>query len=315
MVRKTHEYFVSQMNEINNNIEILTQYEKDNIKVKCRCKTCGFEWESKPSNLLQGKGCKQCHFKRISLIRMKTHEQFVKELCEVNKDIKVLSEYSGRQNKVDCQCLIHNEYFSMTAGHLLDGEIGCQKCINLKFHLGGLKTHEQFIKELSDINSNIEVIGKYNGAKSNIEIKCLKCGHIWSPIASSLLCGYGCPCCKRSKGEERIEKHLTTNNIKFEPQKKFSDLRNTLPLSYDFYLPEYNLLIEYQGQFHDGTTSLVIKEKYFDKQQRNDKLKRDYAKNNSYNLLEIWYYDFDNTEDIIDKFIYNLKNPVTTTVV
>ena len=60
---------------------------------------------------------------------------------------------------------------------------------------------------------------------------------------------------------------------------------------------------------------MVLKEKYFDKQQRNDKLKRDYAKNNGYNFLEIWYYDFDNTEDIIDKFIYNLKNPVTTTVV
>lgn len=82
-----------------------------------------------------------------------------------------------------------------------------------------------------------------------------------------------------------------------------------------FYLPEYKLLIEYQGQFHDGSTSMALKEKYFDKQQLNDKLKKDYAKNNGYNLLEIWYYDFDNTESIIDKFIYNLKNPVTTTVI
>lgn len=315
MVRKTHEEFILQMHQKNKDVEILSEYIKDSIKVRCKCKICGFEWESTPSNLLQGKGCKQCHFRKLSLIKMKTHEQFVKELYEVNKDIKVLSKYSGRQNKVNCECLIHGEKFSMTAGHLLDGETGCKECINIKFHLGGLKTHEQFIKELSNISLNIEVLGEYDGAKNNVEVKCLKCGHIWNPVADSLLHGYGCPCCKRSKGEERIEKYLTDNNIKFEPQKKFSDLRNTLQLSYDFYLPEYNTLIEYQGQFHDGTTSMVLKEKYFDKQQKNDKLKRDYAKSKSYNLLEIWYYDFDNTEDIIDKFIYNLKNPVTTTVV
>lgn len=315
MVRKTHEQFISQMQKTNKDIEILTEYEKDNIKVLCRCKICGFEWWSTPSNLLQCKGCKQCYFNNMKKTRMKSHEQFVKELYEINKDIKVLSQYSGAKNKVDCECLIHNERFSMSAGHLLGGETGCKKCIDIKFHLGGLKPHEQFVKELFDINPSIEVIGKYDGAKSNIEVKCLKCGHIWNPVASSLLCGYGCPHCRVSKGEERVEKYLIENNIKFEHPKKFPDLRNTNPLSYDFYLPEYNTLIEYQGQFHDGTTSMVLREKYFDRQQKNDKLKRDYARNNNYNLLEIWYYDFDNTENIIDKYIYNLKNPVTTTVV
>ena len=114
---------------------------------------------------------------------------------------------------------------------------------------------------------------------------------------------------------EKIEKYLTDNNIDFESQKKFPDLRNILPLSYDFYLPKYNLLIEYQGQFHDGTASIVDKSEYFEKQQKNDKIKRDYANKNNYNLLEIWYYDFDNIENIMNKFIYDLKNPVTTIAV
>lgn len=315
MVRKTHEQFLSQIKTVNENVEILSKYEKDNIKAKCRCRICGFEWESTPSNLLQGRGCKKCHFNNIKNKQTKSHEQFISELYDVNNSIKVLSKYSGIKNKVDCKCLIHNQTFVMSAEHLLRGETGCKECINVKNHLSGLKTHEQFIGELADINANIEVVGQYNGAKSRIEVKCLKCGHIWTPVASSLLCGTGCPCCKRSKGEERIERYLTDNNIKFESQKKFSDLRNTLPLSYDFYIPEHNLLIEYQGQFHDGSASMIEKEKYFDKQQRNDRLKKDYAKNNHYNFLEIWYYDYKNIESIIDKFIYNLKNPVTTTVV
>lgn len=313
MVKKTHEQFLQQMQKINNNIEILSKYEKDNIKVKCKCKICGFEWSSTPSNLLQAKGCKQCYFNSIKITRRKTHEQFVKELYDINKNIKVLSKYTGAQNKLDCECLIHNQKFSISATHLLSGETGCKECVNIKFHLSGLKSHEQFVKELFNVNKNIKVIGKYDGAKNNIEVKCLKCGHIWNPVVSSVLCGSGCPCCKRSKGEEKIEEYLNKNNIIFEPQKKFLNLRNKLPLSYDFYLPDYNLLIEYQGQFHDGTTSMVDKDKYFERQKINDNLKRDYAKNNNYNLLEIWYYDFDKIDILIDKFINNLKNPVTTT--
>lgn len=49
--------------------------------------------------------------------------------------------------------------------------------------------------------------------------------------------------------------------------------------------------------------------------KKNDKIKRDYANKNNYNLLEIWYYDFDNIENIMNKFIYDLKNPVTTIAV
>lgn len=315
MVRKTHSQFLQQMQQANKNIEIISKYEKDNVKVKCRCKRCKFEWGSTPSNLLRGKGCKQCHFNKLREIKMKSHENFIEDIQKVNENIEILSKYHGVKNKVDCKCLIHNERFSMSAGHLLSGEIGCKKCIDFKFHISGLKSHKQFVNELFKINKDIEVIGKYDGAKKRIEVKCLNRGHIWYPIAYSLLQGYGCPYCKRSKGEERIKQYLITNNIKFVSQKKFTDLKNTLPLSYDFYLPKYNLLIEYQGQFHDGTASMVDKSKYFERQQKNDKLKRDYANSNNYNLLEIWYYDFDNIENIIDKFIYNLKNPVTTTVV
>ena len=314
IVKKTHEIFLNQMQEINKNIKILSKYEKDNIKVKCKCMICDFEWESTPSNLLQGKGCKKCHFNKLSELKRKSHEDFINDILKVNKNIEVLSKYSGVYNKVKCRCLLHGTEFSINAGHLLRGETSCSECIKIKFHLGGLKSHEQFVKDLNSANKNIQVIGKYNGAKNRIEVKCLKCGYIWNPTAGSLLGGNGCPHCKRSKGEEKIEEYLNDNNITYETQKKFADLRNINPLSYDFYLPEFNMLIEYQGQFHDGTASIVNKDLYFERQKINDELKRNYAKENGYNFLEIWYYDYDKVEYLINKFIYNLKNPVTTTV-
>lgn len=314
MRRKTHKEFLEQIEKINNNIEILSQYEKDNIKIKCKCKICGNEWMATPSNLLRGKGCKQCHFKKLKELKIKSHEDFIEDVKNKNANIKILSKYNGIKNRVDCKCLIHNTNFNMYPNHILRGATGCKECIKIKNHLSGLKSHEQFIKEANYINDKIKIIGKYNGAKERVEVKCLKCGVVWNPVASSILSGCGCPHCKKSRGERKIERYLIDCNIDFEKQKKFPDLRNTLPLSYDFYLPKYNLLIEYQGQFHDGTAYLVDKDLYFEKQKINDNLKREYAIKNNYNLLEIWYYDFKNIENIINKHIYNLKNPVTTTV-
>lgn len=206
-------------------------------------------------------------------------------------------------------------FFFAKPQHLLRGQTGCKKCIAIKNHESGLKTHEQFLIDLYKVNQSIDVIGVYNGAKNNIKVKCKKCGYEWEPVASSLLSGYGCPGCTFSKGEEKIKKYLDDNHIIFKRQKTYSDLKGIggMPLPYDFYLPEYNLLIEYQGQFHDGTASIQTKEG-LERQQQNDLIKKNYTIQNNINFLEIWYYDFDNIESILFDYINNLKNPVTTTV-
>jgi hypothetical protein len=63
-------------------------------------------------------------------------------------------------------------------------------------------------------------------------------------------------------------------------------------------------LIEYQGQQHEkfykGFHSC---KEDFHKQQKHDKRKKEYAKKHNINLLEIWYWDFDRTEEILDQYI------------
>lgn len=76
-------------------------------------------------------------------------------------------------------------------------------------------------------------------------------------------------------------------------------------MSYDFYFPKYNLLIEYQGEQHDHPVKYsknmtdAIAEKRFDKQKENDEKKKDYAEKNNIELLEIWYWDYNNIKDIL----------------
>lgn len=74
--------------------------------------------------------------------------------------------------------------------------------------MGRRKTHEQFVSELALVNPNVEVLGVYATSACRILVRCDKCGHEWSPTASSLLSGHGCPdCAKKKNGERRRKSH------------------------------------------------------------------------------------------------------------
>lgn len=109
----------------------------------------------------------------------------------------------------------------------------------------------------------------------------------WKNIAS---CGY----CNLSKGENKIEQILQDNNIKFERQKTFNDCRNINLLRFDFYLPEFDLLIEYDGIQHyeyKKVSDWNIKEN-FEKTKINDNIKNKWCVDNSKALIRIPYTKF-----------------------
>lgn len=245
---------------------------------------------------------------------MKPHDLFVKELKDISPFITVLDSYSGSFNPIRCICTIHNTEFMSMPTHLLNGQCGCPICRGERISQQLIKSNEQFLNELKDVNPNVKVMGQYKGANKHIQTQCLRCKNTWEPTPSTLLKGYGCPHCMESKGEKAVKYILNKLSINYVSQQKFDGLRGVgnHPLSYDFYLPDYNLLIEYQGQYHDHSVEFQTDDAY-NTQREHDKRKREYANNNHINLLEIWYYDFNNIERIIVDYLKNL-NPVTTTV-
>lgn len=84
--------------------------------------------------------------------------------------------------------------------------------------------------------------------------------------------------------------------IKYDYQKTFDDLKDTQPLSYDFYISDQNILIEYQGIQHYQPVNLWGGEAKFEYQQKHDKLKLDYARDHGYTLITVPY-----TEDTFSK--------------
>ena len=92
-------------------------------------------------------------------------------------------------------------------------------------------------------------------------------------------------------------------NITYRSQMKYKELVGVgdSPLLYDFYLPDYNILIECQGQQHEKPNKYFGGEEQFKIQQEHDRRKREYAKKNNIKLLEIWYYDYDRIDEILNK--------------
>ena len=292
--KKTHEEFVKEVYDlVGDEYTILGEYKTAKIKVLIK-HNCNNEYYVVPSDFLNGSRCPKCSKKKVS------HEHFEK-LVNRNKESKnfeIIGHYINYKTKIKCKCKIDNYEWYANPTNLISGT-GCPSCKNKNKGKHKLSNNE-FLKRLYEIGNDVIILEKYNGIYSKIECKCNICNYIWKTTPQNLLRGCACPNCNKSKGENKIKEIFILHNILFESQKTFSNLfglGNGL-LSYDFYLPQQNILIEYQGEFHDGKAKFSSNKKLI-KQKEHDKRKKQYAIDNNIELLEIWYWDFDKIENIL----------------
>lgn len=181
----------------------------------------------------------------------------------------------------------------------------------------GCDKYSSMILDLSNMRFGnlvaIEPYG-YNDSRKKRLWKCLcDCGNETIVTTSDLTTGntMSCGCKNLSHGEVCVQKYLEDNNIYYIPQKRFDDCRNKLPLPFDFYLPDYNACIEYQGEQHYRAVEHFGGEDAFIIRKRNDKIKLKYCQQHKINLIIIPYNK--NIEEELNYFFNNLKSPVTIT--
>ncbi|HFD2033423.1 TPA: hypothetical protein ACF2DD_002000 [Clostridium perfringens] len=126
-------------------------------------------------------------------------------------------------------------------------------------------------------------------------------------VPSNLKSGVGCPICDESKGEKAIRLYLEKNKIGFIQEYRFEDCRCKKELPFDFYIPEYNLCIEFDGEQHHKAFKYFGGEEKLKLTQTRDKIKDDYCKDNGINLLRIPYYKLDEIEEILDEEFDRLR--------
>jgi very-short-patch-repair endonuclease len=145
----------------------------------------------------------------------------------------------------------------------------------------------------------------YIHARTPILHKCTVCGCLWNGSPDNILRGYGCPECNLSKGEKEIKSYLIHHHINYIPQYTFHDCKNIHVLPFDFYLPDYNLCIEYDGIQHFKPIEYFGGEATFKETVMRDSIKTNYCILNNIYLLRI-RYDTNVTEEL-DRYFNNIK--------
>ena len=280
MKKLSNNEFLERMCKINPNIQILEPFINTSSYIKYKCLQCGYINSTIANHLLKGHGCPKCahNFKM-------TQEEYEERIKNVNPNLKILGKYIRGKDKIEYICTKCGYKNKTIAADLLRGT-GCPKCSGkIKF------TQSEFEEVIKSRNYNLQILSQYNGARHDIMYKCLICGYEGKCKAYHLLEGQGCPRCRSSKGERQITIFFNNYNIIYEAQKKYSDLIGVKGglLSYDFYLPDYNLLIEYQGEQHEKVVEYFGGENGFKIRQEHDSRKKEYAKRHNIQLLEIWY--------------------------
>lgn len=287
---KTTEEFIKRAKQVHGD-----KYDYSKVKyisstkpVKIICPIHG-EFEQTPSRHYVS-GCNKCGYESMVNKLSKTTEKFIKDARKVHGDKYDYSlvDYKTARTPIKIICPKHGEFIQDPNNHLQG--VNCPKCE------GRNRTTDEFINDAKEIHGDRYdySLVDYRGATTKIEIICPKHG-VFTQTPHNHLKGYGCQYCSESQGEKLISDIFEKYSLNFDRQKRFLDCRDTqrekrcLPLPFDFYLPTYNVCVEYDGIQHFESIDFFGGEDSFNNQVKLDKIKNQYCKKNGIKLIRIPY--------------------------
>jgi len=291
--KKNTDIFIEESTKIHKNKYdySLVDYKDAKTKVKIICPVHGV-FEQRPDHHLRGSGCIKCMINNAML----TNEDFIKKsiMKHGNRYDYSKVNYIGNNIKVIIGCKKHG-YFTQKPSNHMQGQ-GCPVCRqeNMK------STKEIFIEKSNIIHeffynySLVDYINNY----TKVIIICPIHGE-FDQKPNNHLQGQGCSSCKKSLMENKINKFLKNQGIVVIRQKTFDDCKNINKLPFDFYLPDFNLCIEYNGKQHYEPIKWFGGEMTLKYIQKNDFIKRNFCEDRGIKYLEISYKDDDKINDIL----------------
>jgi Zn finger protein HypA/HybF involved in hydrogenase expression/very-short-patch-repair endonuclease len=319
--KSTTEEFIEKSQKIQQNPDGTPKYNYDKVNyvnnktpVIITCPKHG-DFNQIPNNHLLGKGCPKCGLDTRKL----TTKEFIEKSQKIHQNPDGTPKYNYDKVNyvhsiipVTITCPKHGDFNQIPNSHLLGK--GCPKC-------GGTQKSatQEFIEKSQKIHQNPDGTPKYNYDKVNyvhsrtpVTITCPKHGDFDTQSPKGHLQGQGCPRCRESKGEKEIYNYIIQEyGYEVIPQKIFDDCTNEYKgkkrcykYEFDFYLPQFNTIIEFDGKQHFYKTDHFHKtDEGFQERVEDDIYKVNYCKN-KYKLIRISY----NEKDIIGQLNKGLKS-------
>jgi very-short-patch-repair endonuclease len=227
-----------------------------------------------------------------------TKEDFIKRL---DNDYELVSDFINLKTNVDLLHKSCGNIYNVRPDNFLYNNHRCE-CTRVK-HKYTIEDIQKYFNKINDY----ELISKeYVNKNEKLKIKHLSCDNIFEMSLNDFKNNnYRCPKCKTSKGENNVRTFLLNNNIKFNEQKRFNDCKDKRTLPFDFYLEDYNICIEYDGELHYNKARYKNDKEYNQDKlnitKKHDEIKNEYCRVNNIRLIRIPYTEFDNIEKILKK--------------
>ncbi len=276
---------------------ILSEYDNikksDLITLKC----CNNHiWSTRCVNILESTWCPKCA-KTCKIDPCIFYEKVN------NKGGICLNTFLNVRTKVTIKCM-NNHVWDVTPASIIYNDSWCSKCSNKA------KLNIDDMNILAYLNGGKCLSDKYCDNKTKLLWECKK-NHTWYATPHMVKNKKTwCPRCNMSKGEKFIMSYLKMNNIKFEHLKRFKDCKNKKQLVFDFYLCDFNICIEYDGEqhfkpvhYHNINNKRAIDG--FEYMKNNDNIKNIYCLKNDIKLIRIPFFE-KNVELVLNNEIFGV---------
>ena len=274
-------------------------YVGNKKKVEIICKEHGSFFMKPNAHITQKQGCYRCYRK------YNDKETFIESSVVIFGETYDYSkvEYIDSHTKVELICKEHGSFFMCPREHI--NQQGCPKCGKISMAAKNRKDIDLLISQFEELNGDLYDYSKveYKNNNTKVEIVCKEHGSFWQ-TSKSHIDGNGCPKCSLSKGERKIMTYLDNLDIEYIYEFRINDCKDKIALPFDFYIPKYNLCIEFDGEQHFRPIEYFGGQKSFENQKRRDCIKDMYCLDNKITLLRISYLEYDLIDGILDSIFY-----------
>jgi len=280
------------------------------------------------TDFLDGKSdglvCKKCRnlHQSITLIKkrynVKTHKELILKLIEENKYLSnvdvgmiTIDEEISTSKPINFFCKKHGIFTRNLETLMRSNDSGCPDC-SAEDGVYGRRTYSiEKLREIAKEKNATCLAEHYLGVHGKHKFRCENGNIFYFSLKQYKRNGTWCKCYKcspnnrKSSGEDKIASFLKRIGYNYECEKRFNDLKNK---SFDFYLPQFNLIVEYDGLQHFQEVEYYGSKNGFRTRKSNDDIKNQFCLSNKIKLLRIPHTEHQNIDKILGEYFADINN-------